>query len=138
MPGPLSPGYAAQVPYNYNQLEGRFKQLQGKAVLFFSRCCYDMIPVNMFVWACSCCIKVLMRPNVVLWEKALCSFQRYRGAFIPLKVSSARRRVNMRVQPLSRSALQMRTNPTKWLRTIRGRVRKWSFHLFFSLSKIQA
>ncbi|KAM6082685.1 spectrin beta chain, non-erythrocytic 1 isoform 2-T2 [Chlamydotis macqueenii] len=28
MPGPLSPGYAAQVPYNYNQLEGRFKQLQ--------------------------------------------------------------------------------------------------------------
>lgn len=34
MPGPLSPGYAAQVPYNYNQLEGRFKQLQGKPVLF--------------------------------------------------------------------------------------------------------
>ncbi|XP_054842544.1 spectrin beta chain, non-erythrocytic 1 isoform X2 [Eublepharis macularius] len=28
MPGPLSPGYTAQVPYNYNQLEGRFKQLQ--------------------------------------------------------------------------------------------------------------
>ncbi|XP_014817903.1 PREDICTED: spectrin beta chain, non-erythrocytic 1 isoform X3 [Calidris pugnax] len=28
MPGPLSPGYAAQAPYNYNQLEGRFKQLQ--------------------------------------------------------------------------------------------------------------
>ncbi|XP_015276703.1 PREDICTED: spectrin beta chain, non-erythrocytic 1 isoform X2 [Gekko japonicus] len=28
MPGPLSPGYAAPVPYNYNQLEGRFKQLQ--------------------------------------------------------------------------------------------------------------
>ncbi|CAM2111040.1 spectrin beta chain, non-erythrocytic 1 isoform X2 [Caretta caretta] len=28
MPGPLSSGYAAQVPYNYNQLEGRFKQLQ--------------------------------------------------------------------------------------------------------------
>ncbi|XP_026508300.1 spectrin beta chain, non-erythrocytic 1 isoform X2 [Terrapene carolina triunguis] len=28
MPAPLSPGYAAQVPYNYNQLEGRFKQLQ--------------------------------------------------------------------------------------------------------------
>ncbi|KAM7119039.1 spectrin beta chain, non-erythrocytic 1 isoform 3-T5 [Ciconia maguari] len=28
MPGPLSPGYATQVPYNYNQLEGRFKQLQ--------------------------------------------------------------------------------------------------------------
>ncbi|XP_025057360.1 spectrin beta chain, non-erythrocytic 1 isoform X2 [Alligator sinensis] len=28
MPGPLSPGYAAQVPYNYNQLEGRVKQLQ--------------------------------------------------------------------------------------------------------------
>ncbi|XP_029879230.1 spectrin beta chain, non-erythrocytic 1 isoform X2 [Aquila chrysaetos chrysaetos] len=28
MPGPLSPGYASQVPYNYNQLEGRFKQLQ--------------------------------------------------------------------------------------------------------------
>ncbi|XP_075269743.1 spectrin beta chain, non-erythrocytic 1 isoform X2 [Opisthocomus hoazin] len=28
MPGPLSPGYAAQVQYNYNQLEGRFKQLQ--------------------------------------------------------------------------------------------------------------
>jgi len=36
MPGPLSPGYAAQVQYNYNQLEGRFKQLQGKSVLFFS------------------------------------------------------------------------------------------------------
>lgn len=35
MPGPLSPGYAAQVPYNYNQLEGRFKQLQGKPMLFF-------------------------------------------------------------------------------------------------------
>lgn len=62
MPGPLSPGYAAQVPYNYNQLEGRFKQLQGKPVLvFFCRCCYDMIPVNMLVWACSHCIKVLMR-----------------------------------------------------------------------------
>lgn len=30
MPGPLSPGYTAPVPYNYNQLEGRFKQLQGK------------------------------------------------------------------------------------------------------------
>ncbi|XP_066482056.1 spectrin beta chain, non-erythrocytic 1 isoform X2 [Tiliqua scincoides] len=28
MPGPLSPGYIAPVPYNYNQLEGRFKQLQ--------------------------------------------------------------------------------------------------------------
>ncbi|XP_077190308.1 spectrin beta chain, non-erythrocytic 1 isoform X2 [Paroedura picta] len=28
MPGPLSPGYVAPVPYNYNQLEGRFKQLQ--------------------------------------------------------------------------------------------------------------
>ncbi|XP_073195261.1 spectrin beta chain, non-erythrocytic 1 isoform X2 [Lepidochelys kempii] len=28
MPGPLSSGYATQVPYNYNQLEGRFKQLQ--------------------------------------------------------------------------------------------------------------
>ncbi|KAM9271663.1 spectrin beta chain, non-erythrocytic 1 isoform 2-T2 [Morus bassanus] len=28
MPGPLSPGYATQVQYNYNQLEGRFKQLQ--------------------------------------------------------------------------------------------------------------
>lgn len=28
--GPLSPGYTGQVPYNYNQLEGRFKQLQGK------------------------------------------------------------------------------------------------------------
>ncbi|XP_048374607.1 spectrin beta chain, non-erythrocytic 1 isoform X2 [Sphaerodactylus townsendi] len=28
MPGPLSPGYTAPVPYNYNQLEGRFKQLQ--------------------------------------------------------------------------------------------------------------
>lgn len=28
MPGPLSPGYIASVPYNYNQLEGRFKQLQ--------------------------------------------------------------------------------------------------------------
>ncbi|XP_053568173.1 spectrin beta chain, non-erythrocytic 1 isoform X2 [Bombina bombina] len=28
IPGPLSPGYTAQVPYNYNQLEGRFKQLQ--------------------------------------------------------------------------------------------------------------
>ncbi|XP_053444933.1 spectrin beta chain, non-erythrocytic 1 isoform X3 [Nycticebus coucang] len=26
--GPLSPGYTGQVPYNYNQLEGRFKQLQ--------------------------------------------------------------------------------------------------------------
>ncbi|XP_036604680.1 spectrin beta chain, non-erythrocytic 1 isoform X3 [Trichosurus vulpecula] len=26
--GPLSPGYTSQVPYNYNQLEGRFKQLQ--------------------------------------------------------------------------------------------------------------
>nr|XP_014698483.1 spectrin beta chain, non-erythrocytic 1 isoform X3 [Equus asinus] len=25
---PLSPGYTGQVPYNYNQLEGRFKQLQ--------------------------------------------------------------------------------------------------------------
>lgn len=30
--GPLSPGYTGQVPYNYNQLEGRFKQLQGKPV----------------------------------------------------------------------------------------------------------
>ncbi|XP_053101861.1 spectrin beta chain, non-erythrocytic 1 isoform X2 [Hemicordylus capensis] len=28
VPGPLSPGYVATVPYNYNQLEGRFKQLQ--------------------------------------------------------------------------------------------------------------
>lgn len=28
--GPLSPAYTGQVPYNYNQLEGRFKQLQGK------------------------------------------------------------------------------------------------------------
>ncbi|XP_069464336.1 spectrin beta chain, non-erythrocytic 1 isoform X2 [Ambystoma mexicanum] len=28
VPGPLSPAYTAQVPYNYNQLEGRFKQLQ--------------------------------------------------------------------------------------------------------------
>ncbi|XP_011711538.1 spectrin beta chain, non-erythrocytic 1 isoform X3 [Macaca nemestrina] len=26
--GPLSPAYMGQVPYNYNQLEGRFKQLQ--------------------------------------------------------------------------------------------------------------
>nr|XP_020851923.1 spectrin beta chain, non-erythrocytic 1 isoform X3 [Phascolarctos cinereus] len=26
--GQLSPGYTSQVPYNYNQLEGRFKQLQ--------------------------------------------------------------------------------------------------------------
>nr|XP_003461974.1 spectrin beta chain, non-erythrocytic 1 isoform X3 [Cavia porcellus] len=26
--GPLSPAYSGQVPYNYNQLEGRFKQLQ--------------------------------------------------------------------------------------------------------------
>ncbi|XP_036728535.1 spectrin beta chain, non-erythrocytic 1 isoform X3 [Balaenoptera musculus] len=26
--GPLSPAYTGQVPYNYNQLEGRFKQLQ--------------------------------------------------------------------------------------------------------------
>lgn len=63
MPGPLSPGYAAQVPYNYNQLEGRFKQLQGKPVLFFffCRCCYGMNPVNMLVRACFHCIKVLMR-----------------------------------------------------------------------------
>lgn len=29
--GPLSPAYTGQVPYNYNQLEGRFKQLQGKS-----------------------------------------------------------------------------------------------------------
>ncbi|XP_042189248.1 spectrin beta chain, non-erythrocytic 1 isoform X2 [Callorhinchus milii] len=28
MSGPLSPGFTAQLPYNYNQLEGRFKQLQ--------------------------------------------------------------------------------------------------------------
>ncbi|XP_026532490.1 spectrin beta chain, non-erythrocytic 1 isoform X2 [Notechis scutatus] len=28
MPGSMSPGYTASVPYNYNQLEGRFKQLQ--------------------------------------------------------------------------------------------------------------
>lgn len=28
--GPLSPAYTGQAPYNYNQLEGRFKQLQGK------------------------------------------------------------------------------------------------------------
>lgn len=28
--GPLSPAYTGQVPYNYNQLEGRFKQLQGE------------------------------------------------------------------------------------------------------------
>nr|XP_020664161.1 spectrin beta chain, non-erythrocytic 1 isoform X2 [Pogona vitticeps] len=28
LPGQLSPGYTASVPYNYNQLEGRFKQLQ--------------------------------------------------------------------------------------------------------------
>lgn len=27
---PLSPAYTGQVPYNYNQLEGRFKQLQGR------------------------------------------------------------------------------------------------------------
>lgn len=25
-------GYTSQMPFNYNQLEGRFKQLQGKAV----------------------------------------------------------------------------------------------------------
>lgn len=31
--GPLSPAYTGQVPYNYNQLEGRFKQLQGKSSL---------------------------------------------------------------------------------------------------------
>lgn len=40
--GPLSsPGYTAQVPYNYNQLEGRFKQLQGKLAFLFSplACC---------------------------------------------------------------------------------------------------
>lgn len=30
---PLSPAYTGQVPYNYNQLEGRFKQLQGKSSL---------------------------------------------------------------------------------------------------------
>lgn len=30
--GPLSPAYTGQVPYNYNQLEGRFKQLQGKSL----------------------------------------------------------------------------------------------------------
>lgn len=35
MPGPLSPGYIASVPFNYNQLEGRFKQLQGKLVRLF-------------------------------------------------------------------------------------------------------
>lgn len=33
MSGPLSPAYSGQVPYNYNQLEGRFKQLQGEPAL---------------------------------------------------------------------------------------------------------
>lgn len=28
------PSYPAQVPFNYNQLEGRFKQLQGKSETF--------------------------------------------------------------------------------------------------------
>lgn len=63
MPGPLSPGYAAQVPYNYNQLEGRFKQLQGKSVRVFWRCCHALILVNMLVQACSHCTKVLVRED---------------------------------------------------------------------------
>lgn len=63
MPGPLSPGYAAQVPYNYNQLEGRFKQLQGKPVPVFWRCCRAMILVNMLVPAYSLCTKVLVRED---------------------------------------------------------------------------
>lgn len=71
MPGPLSPGYAAQVPYNYNQLEGRFKQLQGKPVRVFWRCCHAVILVNMLVRPYSRCTKVLVRERtkVVLWEK---------------------------------------------------------------------
>lgn len=63
MPGPLSPGYAAQVPYNYNQLEGRFKQLQGKPVRVFWRCCHAMILVNMLVRAFSQCTKVSVRED---------------------------------------------------------------------------
>lgn len=61
MPGPLSPGYAAQVPYNYNQLEGRFKQLQGKPVRVFWRCCRAITLVNVLVRAYSQCTKVLVR-----------------------------------------------------------------------------
>lgn len=63
MPGPLSPGYAAQVPYNYNQLEGRFKQLQGKPVWGFWRCRYAMILVNVLVRAYSHYHKVLVRED---------------------------------------------------------------------------
>lgn len=63
MPGPLSPGYAAQVPYNYNQLEGRFKQLQGKPVRGFWRCCHAVILVNTLARPYSHCTKVLMRED---------------------------------------------------------------------------
>lgn len=105
MPGPLSPGYAAQVPYNYNQLEGRFKQLQGKSVRVFWRCCHALILVNMLVQACSHCTKVLERTKVVLWEEGYCV------ALHTPKVSRTLPRVKVCVQPLSPSALQMRTKP---------------------------
>lgn len=36
MSGPLSVSFPVQLPYNYNQLEGRFKQLQGKCA-----CCEE-------------------------------------------------------------------------------------------------
>lgn len=39
--GPLSPAYTGQVPYNYNQLEGRFKQLQGKSPAKARPACYS-------------------------------------------------------------------------------------------------
>lgn len=110
MPGPLSPGYAAQVPYNYNQLEGRFKQLQGKPMLFFffffCKCCYDMIPVNMLAWACSRCIKALtiteakrsaMAPSFVCFQGGLCDFYPCEGV-----LSFTALRCVLSAEPLSR------------------------------------
>lgn len=42
--GPLSPAYTGQVPYNYNQLEGRFKQLQGELSCQRPACPGDLPP----------------------------------------------------------------------------------------------
>lgn len=44
--GPLSPAYTGQVPYNYNQLEGRFKQLQGKSPPPKGQACLGAVPTG--------------------------------------------------------------------------------------------
>lgn len=44
--GPLSPAYTGQVPYNYNQLEGRFKQLQGKPPPPEGQACPGAVPTG--------------------------------------------------------------------------------------------